>query len=184
MLTSEYVLNRMVGCLHLQNPVLMRLICNQYNKKMNTDSDMQNLVHIYICLFPPPMVSSLNVNICVASGHSGRPGLLSLNPSVLFSSVLCSHPDFTGAPCPAFPALTVAAVAQPIPCEEMWKEELWIKRAVPSCLTFNKVPLFTLCIPGCSSLVGGGSWCYCSGQLVVSHCFFHTVKEKPDLICS
>lgn len=72
---------------HLQNPVLIRLICNQYNKIMNAVSDMQNLVHGYICLFPPPMVSrlwcftSLPLNISGAPGRSRQPGLPSLIPT-------------------------------------------------------------------------------------------------------
>lgn len=53
---------------------------------MNVVSDMQNLVHVYICHFRPPMVSrlwcftSLAVNIDGAPGRSRQPGLLSLPP--------------------------------------------------------------------------------------------------------
>lgn len=129
--------------------------------------------------------TSLVVAIGGAPGRSRQPGLLSLTPGALFSSVLCSHPDFTSVPCPAFPALTVATIAQPVPCEKMWEEKLWIKRAVPSCLTFNKVPLFTPCIPGCSSLAGDRGKLCCSGQFVVFLCFHpHSRRENSGLIKS
>ncbi|KAI3356429.1 hypothetical protein L3Q82_017643 [Scortum barcoo] len=72
-------------------------------------------------------------------------------PAVM-NGVLCSHPDFASVSRPAVQALTVAAIAQAIPCEKKSCE----LRAVPSCLTFNKVPLFTPCFPGCRALVGDG----------------------------
>lgn len=55
-----------------------------------------------------------------APGHTGQPGLNSLNPvsCSLFASVFFSHPDFAGVPVPAVPALAVATVAQPIPCAD------------------------------------------------------------------
>lgn len=40
------------------------------------------------------------------------------NTSVLFSSVLCSHPDLASVSRPAVQALTVAAIAQAIPCAD------------------------------------------------------------------
>lgn len=45
-------------------------------------------------------------------------GPLVSNTNVLSNLVLCSHPDFTSVPCPAIPALTVATIAQPIPCAD------------------------------------------------------------------
>lgn len=106
---------------------------------MSIVSDKQNkLISLYTFCF-----LSLLSGCGVAPGRSRQPGLLSLISSSHFSSVVRSHPDFTSVPCPAIPALAVATIAHTIPCEEMWEEKLRMKRAVPSCLTFNKVPLFT-----------------------------------------
>lgn len=41
---------------HLQNPVLIRIICNQYIKIMNAVSDTQSYICVYACLLPPPVV--------------------------------------------------------------------------------------------------------------------------------
>lgn len=62
--------------------------------------------------------TSLVMTVDGAPGRSGQPGLLSLNTSVLSSSVLCSQPDLTSVPRPAIPTLAVAAIAQPIPCAD------------------------------------------------------------------
>lgn len=85
-------------------------------------------------------------------GCSWQPGLYLYNP-VLVSLVLCSHPDFAGVPRPAVPAVAVSAIAHSVPCEERWDGELWMERAAPSCLTFNKAPLFTPYSPDCCSVM-------------------------------
>lgn len=56
-------------------------------------------------------VSSL-FSAATVTGRSGQQG------SSVRCSVLCSHPDLTGVPSPAVPALTAATVAQSIPCAD------------------------------------------------------------------
>lgn len=43
----------MVVSFHLQNPVLTRIVCNQYNKIMNAVCDTQNYIHVLVFLSPP-----------------------------------------------------------------------------------------------------------------------------------
>lgn len=111
---------------------------------------MQNYIHVWFCL----LVVVGGGDWRWRSGCSGQPGLLSLTP--LSSPPQYSAPTQISHAFPVQPSQhsQLPQLHNPFPVRRCEKKSCEL-RAVPSCLTFNKVPLFTPCFPGCSS---GRGW--------------------------
>lgn len=90
------------------------------------------------------MLSLLSM-CCLVLNADGPPGVSGhlearvFDPSLMFSSVLGSYPNFAGISCPPFPAITVAATANTVACEKIYGKKLRIKRdnARRPCSTVN-----------------------------------------------